>query len=185
MLVAALMNSLHRLLLGQSLVGWVKIKLDGFVSKNNTKAAIGGAVQNSDGEWLTGFNMVTGMDEIFRIEAQVIIERMKLAWLKGYKQVEINCDNVMLTNTICNGFTSISNIAKVRLIHEWCNKDWKVKFRHILRGSNKVVDCLAKAAIRKLNQVVMFRVPPQYVIRLLEKDTHNYLYEGNTVFIHS
>ncbi|MBA0815160.1 hypothetical protein Gohar_020925, partial [Gossypium harknessii] len=46
--------------------------------------------------------MVTGMDEIFRIEARVIIEGMKLAWLKGYKQVEINCDNVMLTNTICN-----------------------------------------------------------------------------------
>ncbi|MFQ6659700.1 hypothetical protein Gotur_028494 [Gossypium turneri] len=84
--------------------------------------------------------MVTGMDEIFRIEARAIVEGMKLAWLKGYKQVEINCDNVMLINTICNEFASISNVAEVRLIHEWCNKDWKVKFRHVLRVSNKVAN---------------------------------------------
>ncbi|MBA0664905.1 hypothetical protein Goklo_004846, partial [Gossypium klotzschianum] len=113
MLVAAVMNSLHRLLLGQSLV---------------------------DEEWLTGFNMVIGMDEILGIEAQAIVKGMKLAWLKGYKQVEINCDNVMLIDTICNGFASIRNIAEVWLIHEWCNKNWKVKFRHVLRGSNKVAD---------------------------------------------
>ncbi|MBA0700822.1 hypothetical protein Goari_020557, partial [Gossypium aridum] len=64
---------------------WFKISVDGSVSKNNTKAAIGGAVQNSDGEWLMSFNMVTGMDEIFNFEARAIVEGMKLAWLKGYK----------------------------------------------------------------------------------------------------
>ncbi|MBA0696659.1 hypothetical protein Goari_003192, partial [Gossypium aridum] len=72
------------------------------------------------------------MDEIFKIEARAIVEGMKLAWLKGFKQVEINYDNAMLIDTICNRFASISNIAEVRIIHEWCNKDWKVKFRHVL-----------------------------------------------------
>ncbi|MBA0629226.1 hypothetical protein Godav_023817, partial [Gossypium davidsonii] len=139
---------------------WVKINVDGFVSKNIIKAAIRGAIRNSDEEWLTGFNMVIGMDEILGIEAQAIVKGMKLAWLK---------------DTICNGFASIRNIAEVWLIHEWCNKNWKVKFRHVLRGSNKVADCLAKAAIGKLNQVVLFPIPPQYVIRLLE---------GNMIFIH-
>ncbi|MBA0556821.1 hypothetical protein Golob_026893, partial [Gossypium lobatum] len=43
----------------------------------------------------------------------------------------------MLLDIIRNGFASISNIAEVRLIHEWCNKDWKVKFRHVLRRSSK------------------------------------------------
>ncbi|KAK8277284.1 hypothetical protein V6Z12_D10G255900 [Gossypium hirsutum] len=61
---------------------------------------------------------------------------------------------------LVEGFASISNIAEVRLIYEWCNKDWKEKFRHVLQGSNKVADCLAKAAIGKLNQVVLFSVPP-------------------------
>ncbi|MBA0574646.1 hypothetical protein Golob_001834, partial [Gossypium lobatum] len=86
----------------------------------------------------------------------------------------------MLIDTIRNGFASISNIAEVRLIHEWCNKDWKVKFRHVLRGSNKVVDCLTNATIGKVNQVVPFPVPPLCVIRLVEEDAHNSLYEGTT-----
>ncbi|MBA0569698.1 hypothetical protein Golob_003413 [Gossypium lobatum] len=46
----------------------------------------------------------------------------------------------MLIDTIYNEFASISNIAEVRLIHEWCNKDWKVKFRYVLRVSNKVAN---------------------------------------------
>ncbi|MBA0766173.1 hypothetical protein Gotri_015240 [Gossypium trilobum] len=29
----------------------------------------------------------------------------------------------MLLDIIRNGFASISNIAEVRLIHEWCNND--------------------------------------------------------------
>ncbi|MBA0702049.1 hypothetical protein Goari_027025, partial [Gossypium aridum] len=100
-------------------------------------------------------------------------------------RVEINCDNAMLLDIIRNGFASISNIVEVWLIHEWYNKDWKVKFRHVLRGSSKVADCLAKTAIEKLNQVVLFPVPPQYVIRLLEEDTQGSLYERTTVSNHS
>ncbi|KAK5794492.1 hypothetical protein PVK06_035723 [Gossypium arboreum] len=92
---------------------WVKINVDGSVSKNNTKVAIGGVVRNLDEGWLMDFNMVTGMDEIFKIEAGAIVEGMKLAWLKGFKQVEINCDKAMLINTIRNEFALISNIAKV------------------------------------------------------------------------
>ncbi|KAA3474652.1 pyruvate kinase isozyme G, chloroplastic-like [Gossypium australe] len=147
--------------------GWVKINVDVSVSNNNTKATIGGAARDSNGKWLTSFNMVTGMDEIFRTEAQAIVEGMKLAWLEGYKHVEINCDNAMLIDTISNGFASISNIVEVRLIHEWCNNDWKVKFRHVWRGSNKVVDCLEKAAIGKINQIVLFSGPPHKKIRFL------------------
>ncbi|XP_017647698.1 pyruvate kinase isozyme G, chloroplastic-like [Gossypium arboreum] len=61
---------------------WVKINVDGSVSKNNTKVAIGGVVRNLDEGWLMDFNMVTGMDEIFKIEAGAIVEGMKLAWLR-------------------------------------------------------------------------------------------------------
>ncbi|KAH1072821.1 hypothetical protein J1N35_025149 [Gossypium stocksii] len=73
--------------------------------------------------WLTGFAMVTKVAKVFQIEARAIVERLKLAWLKGYKQIEINCDNAMFIDILCNGFPSISNITEVLLIHEWCNKD--------------------------------------------------------------
>ncbi|KAK5840539.1 hypothetical protein PVK06_009441 [Gossypium arboreum] len=110
---------------------------------------------------------------------------MKLAWLNGYKHVEINCDNAMLTETICNGFASISNIEEVRLFHEWCKKDWKVKFRHVGRESNKVTDWLAKAAIGRINQLALFPNPPNFVIHLLEEDSNVHSYEGSSSVVSS
>ncbi|KAK5847314.1 hypothetical protein PVK06_003619 [Gossypium arboreum] len=165
-------------------IGWVKINVDGSVMTNYTKAAVGGTVRDWNRKWLMGFNMVTGMDEIFMSEA-AIVEGMKLAWLNGYKQVEFNCDNAMLAETICNGFASISNIEEVRLIHEWYKKDWKVKFRHVGRESNKVADWLAKAAIGRINQLVLFPNPPNFVIQLLEKDSNVHSYEGSSFVVSS
>ncbi|KAK5845809.1 hypothetical protein PVK06_002038 [Gossypium arboreum] len=101
---------------------------------------------------VASFAMVIGMADVFQVEVRVVVEGLKQAWMKGYKQVQINYNNALLIDTIRNGFASISNIREVRLIHEWCHKDWKIKFRHILRESNKVADYLAKAAIRGLNQ---------------------------------
>ncbi|MFQ6622279.1 hypothetical protein Gotur_002322 [Gossypium turneri] len=146
MLVAADMSSLHQPLLGQRRTD-VKVNVDGSVSTVISKPTIGGTVRDSNGKWLTGFAMVTGMAEVFQVEARAVVEGLKLAWMKGYKQVQINYDNALLIDTIHNGFASISNIREVRLIHEWCHKDWKIKFRHVLRESNKVADCLAKAKI--------------------------------------
>ncbi|MFQ6641007.1 hypothetical protein Gotur_017028 [Gossypium turneri] len=54
-------------------------------------------------------------------------------------------DNKMLIETICNGLATISSVVEVRQIHYWCSKNWEVKFRHIWRNANKIVDCIAKA----------------------------------------
>ncbi|MBA0688848.1 hypothetical protein Goari_006613 [Gossypium aridum] len=43
-------------------------------------------------------------------------------------------------------FQAISKIGEVRMIHDWCSNDWKVKFQCILRDINKVVDSIAKEA---------------------------------------
>ncbi|KAH1073528.1 hypothetical protein J1N35_025856 [Gossypium stocksii] len=130
--------------------GWVKVNVDGSVVQQHARAVVGGGVKS---------------------------DRLKLAWLEGHKQVELNCDNGMLIDTICNGFAPISNVAEVRLIHEWYNKDWKVTFRHVGRRCNKVADCLAKLAVGRVNQVVLFPKPPQHVLRLLEEDSHGHFVE--------
>ncbi|MBA0818343.1 hypothetical protein Gohar_025504, partial [Gossypium harknessii] len=94
-------------------LGWVKLNVDGSVSIVISKAAIGGIVRDSNWKWLTGFAMVTGMTKVFQVEARAVVEGLKLAWMKCYKHVEINCDNALLIDTICNGFGSISNIRDV------------------------------------------------------------------------
>ncbi|MBA0837563.1 hypothetical protein Goarm_009709, partial [Gossypium armourianum] len=146
---------------------WIKINVDGSVSVCNTKAAIGGAVRDSNGNWLTSFAMITRVSYVFQIETRSVVEGLKLAWSKGFTQVEVNCDNAMSIDTIRNGFASISNIAKVQLIHEWCTKNWKVKFRYVLKKNKKVADCLAKVVIEKLNQLVLLTDPQQYITRLM------------------
>lgn len=57
--------------------------------------------------WLMGFGMATGMAKMLHVEALAIVEGMKLTWRNGYKQFEVNYDNVLLIDTICNGFTPI------------------------------------------------------------------------------
>ncbi|MBA0651940.1 hypothetical protein Goklo_019230, partial [Gossypium klotzschianum] len=116
--------------------------------------------------------MVTEVSDVFQVKAQIVVEGLKLVWPKDFTQVEIDCDNAMLNDTIRNGFASISYITEVRLIHEWYTKDWKVKFRHVLRESNKVVD-----VVGKLNQLIILTNPSRYVRRLLEEDVHSSLHE--------
>ncbi|MBA0600487.1 hypothetical protein Gorai_006674, partial [Gossypium raimondii] len=72
-----------------------------------------------------------------------------------------------------NGLATISSIAEIRLIHEWCSKDWQIKFRHILWDSNKVVDKLAKMDEDRINCLVMLEDPPLSVRDLLKKDIYN------------
>ncbi|MBA0574462.1 hypothetical protein Golob_001658 [Gossypium lobatum] len=90
---------------------------------SNTKATIGGAVRDSSEVWLVGFKMVTVVSNVFQIEARAVVEGLKLIWSRGFKQVEVDCDNAMLIDTIRNGFALINNIEEVRLIHELYTKD--------------------------------------------------------------
>ncbi|KAH1115399.1 hypothetical protein J1N35_008777 [Gossypium stocksii] len=65
--------------------GWIKINIDGLVSMSKTKVAIGGVLRYSSGVWLVGFEMVTEVSSILQIEAQAIVEGLKLVWSKGIK----------------------------------------------------------------------------------------------------
>ncbi|MBA0743005.1 hypothetical protein Gogos_005729 [Gossypium gossypioides] len=146
-----------------SVADWVKVNVDGSMSINNLKAFVGKAVRGPNGGWLVGFKMVLGMNGIFQIEAKAILEGLKLAWAKGFKCVELESDNAMLIEIIHNGLATLSSVAEVRQIHDWCSKNWEVKFRHIQWNSNKVANCIAKADGGVIEKLVILDDPPQYV----------------------
>ncbi|MBA0686389.1 hypothetical protein Goari_013995, partial [Gossypium aridum] len=52
------------------------------------------------------------------IEARAILEGLKLAWNRGFKQVELESDNAMLIETIWNGLTPVSSVDEIRKIHD-------------------------------------------------------------------
>ncbi|MBA0696557.1 hypothetical protein Goari_003100, partial [Gossypium aridum] len=100
---------------------WVKINVDGSVLMSKLRAAIRGVIRGPIGGWMVGFKMVT---DIFQIEALAMLEGLKLTWSWGFQKLEIESDNALLIDTLCNGSTTVSNIAEVRMIHEWFYKDW-------------------------------------------------------------
>lgn len=79
----------------------------------------------------------------------------------------------------CNGFAPLSNILEVGLIHEWYNKDWKVKFQHVLREGNKDANYLAKSVTGGLNELTILEGPPKYA--KLDEDAHNSMPEHAVV----
>ncbi|KAK5774435.1 hypothetical protein PVK06_042290 [Gossypium arboreum] len=83
---------------------WVKVNVDGLMSRNNPKAFVGGIVRGPNGGWL--------------IEAKAILEGLKLAWAKEFKCVEMESDNAMLIEIIRNGLATVSSVAEVRQIHD-------------------------------------------------------------------
>ncbi|MBA0842316.1 hypothetical protein Goarm_002147, partial [Gossypium armourianum] len=66
----------------------------------------GNMEQNIDG------SMSIGMANIFQIEARGILEGLKLAWMRGFRQVEVESDNALLIDTIRNDFAKNSNIEE-------------------------------------------------------------------------
>ncbi|KAH1108370.1 hypothetical protein J1N35_012138 [Gossypium stocksii] len=97
-------------------LGWVKINIDGSMSTSRQRAAIGGVLRGPSRGWLVGFEMVTSMAGIFQIEAQAILEGFKLAWMKGFKQVEVESNNALLIDTIRNNFVANSNKLILELV---------------------------------------------------------------------
>ncbi|MBA0642258.1 hypothetical protein Goklo_026681 [Gossypium klotzschianum] len=79
-----------------------------------------------------------------KVEAKAILEGLKLVWDRGFRQVELECDNAMLIEFIRNGWAS--------------------------RDANKVADCIAKANGGVMDQLIIFENSSRYVRDLLEED---------------
>ncbi|MBA0811098.1 hypothetical protein Gohar_003029 [Gossypium harknessii] len=86
--------------------GEIKLNMDGAVSPTRSYASIGGVFRDENGTWLYGFSMKLGDDTVFKVEARAILEGLNLAWDKGFRKLELECDNALLEETILAGEAS-------------------------------------------------------------------------------
>ncbi|MBA0728966.1 hypothetical protein Golax_020520, partial [Gossypium laxum] len=77
-------------------IGCTKINVDGSLSRCGSRAAIGGVARGPSSDWLFGFKVSVSFIDIFQIEAKVVFEGLRLAWNKGFRQVELESDNALL-----------------------------------------------------------------------------------------
>ncbi|MBA0701070.1 hypothetical protein Goari_020366 [Gossypium aridum] len=80
--------------------------MDGAVSPTRSYASIGGVFRDENGTWLDGFSMKLVDDTVFKVEAKAILEGLNLAWDKGFRKLELECDNALLVETILAGEAS-------------------------------------------------------------------------------
>ncbi|KAH1037929.1 hypothetical protein J1N35_039672 [Gossypium stocksii] len=74
----------------------------------------------------------------------------------------------------------IAKPQEVRLIYTMILKEWQVRFRHVLREQNKVVNFIAKMSTRALNVKCYFGEPPECVRALLENDIQQFRIRRNS-----
>ncbi|MBA0728137.1 hypothetical protein Golax_001064 [Gossypium laxum] len=55
------------------------------MSTSRQRATVGGTLRGPNRGWLVGFEMVTGMVDICQIEPRVILEDLKLAWMRDFR----------------------------------------------------------------------------------------------------
>ncbi|MBA0705500.1 hypothetical protein Golax_017691, partial [Gossypium laxum] len=85
-----------------------------------------------------------GNDSIFKIEARTFLEGLLISWRKGYRQLEVECDNAILVELILAGRAADSHLTEMRLIHHLLSWNWKILVRLNSRSQNTVVDHMAK-----------------------------------------
>ncbi|MBA0712875.1 hypothetical protein Golax_011947 [Gossypium laxum] len=93
---------------------------------------------------------------MFKIEIKAILESLKIAWDSEFRQVEVECDNVLVVETILAGGAVNSRMSELRIIHQLLGRDWRVRLRHISRDHNRVTDHMTRLPSLYYNEVQIF-----------------------------
>ncbi|KAK5786226.1 hypothetical protein PVK06_040858 [Gossypium arboreum] len=124
--------------------GWIKMNSDGAVSMNYDNTSIRGLFRDVNGHWLSRYSLKVSNEMIFGIEARAILEGLHIAWEKGYRQLEIKCDNALLVESVLTGSAANCNLVELRLINVYLKRNWKTRIHHIRRSQNMAVDQMVK-----------------------------------------
>ncbi|MBA0610295.1 hypothetical protein Godav_011161 [Gossypium davidsonii] len=120
-----------------------------------------------------GFEMKIGLSDIFQVEARALLGGLKFVWAQGYRQVEIESDNILLIIVIQNGLAVSSKYCEVHQVYEWCFKVWDMTFHQILKDSNRVVGRITKEARGEMEQLITHVDPSKHIRSLLEDKIHH------------
>lgn len=144
-------------------MGWVKLNSDAAVQTAGQTASIEGVLRDLDANRLRGYSMSLGNDSVFHIEARAILEGLYFTWDKGFRKVEVECDNVLLVGLLVPGRAVNSTLVELRLLQRLLCRKWDI-------SKNSVVDHLMKRAYMRGFLLHLFEASPNSIIILLHED---------------
>ncbi|GAU38238.1 hypothetical protein TSUD_145930 [Trifolium subterraneum] len=151
--------------------GYLCLNNDGAVKKGNQQAGCGGVVRDNSGKWVCGFAKVLGSCSAYVAELWGIYEEIKIANDRNLMRIEIQVDSKATLQCFTSSKTgNIRGRKLVRIIREVIDQGMKVQFNHVYKKANKVADWLTNVGCKLVNGSIMFELPPQELLSLIDED---------------
>ncbi|KAE8662442.1 hypothetical protein F3Y22_tig00113337pilonHSYRG00072 [Hibiscus syriacus] len=98
---------------------------------------------SSQRDWIFGSSRSLGKCLILNAELWAIYDALRHAWRLGYRQIELESDNLEAVSGILNPRAKQQRNALFIVIKALLQRDWEVCIRHIRPIHNAVVDRVA------------------------------------------
>ncbi|KAK5839675.1 hypothetical protein PVK06_008501 [Gossypium arboreum] len=86
--------------------------------------------------------------------SESVLEGSRVAWGIGLRQVEVECDNALLMESLLASGSVNSRMVELRLIHGILNHEWKVNVFRIPRSQNAFAGHIARLTVFGLPNLV-------------------------------
>ncbi|KAJ1414561.1 Ribonuclease H-like superfamily [Sesbania bispinosa] len=153
-------------------LGFFKLNVDGYWSKNPSYMGIGGVLRDHEGRWVEGFSACFVGGDPLRVELLAMKEGIQLAWTKGITSLICETHSLEVVQSLDNYVESPLHPHKdiLSIIEEFLRKDWQVSIVHVFREANMVSDKLSRLEDSSSSRTFLWRSPPPSVKVLIDQD---------------
>lgn len=157
-------------------LGWVKVNVDGAVTRNRTRAGCGGVITDHKGNWIVGFTQMLTQCTVLEAKEWGVYKGLLLAWEHGFKRVIVESDSRCLVEALLSDEAANTCSLVSWQIRQLLLRNWVVQLEYIPREKNELADGMAKEG---LSRSAVVRSPPMHLRSLCFKR----FWEDNSVIV--
>lgn len=153
-----------------------KLNVDGSSFGNLCRSGFRGLIRDELGQWCLGYSGFCGVTDNLKAELLAIHNRLKLAWLKGYKPLVCESDSKIAISMIQQGTHHLHPLAPlVNDIRTFGELPWQLSFNHVFREGNECADWLAKKGASEDSLFQLWESCPQPLLLVLLVDASGHV----------
>lgn len=126
---------------------------------------MGGAIRNDNGAFLFGFSKQLIGCSTVQAELWAISHGIKIAWDRGYCNILVESDSQASVCLILKGCVFLPPLF--RAIGHFRHQEGRIRFQHVLRETNRVVDSLTRFELQLDNSCRIIDVVLTFIVHAL------------------